>query len=101
MRWRRARRQVALRHHPDLGGDVDVYLRRMHEVDAAFERRGEPTSGTYAGSQQDLSDLLVTPAQWPRARVLRGLRRRGRKAVTRVRARIPRRFPGARRYYDL
>lgn len=36
--WQSARRAVARRHHPDVGGDVEVYLAALAEVDTRFGR---------------------------------------------------------------
>ena len=40
--WQSARRAVARRHHPDVGGDVEVYLAALAEVDARFGRGPAP-----------------------------------------------------------
>jgi len=36
--WQSARRAVARRHHPDVGGDVEAYLAALAEVDTRFGR---------------------------------------------------------------
>lgn len=102
LRWRKMRRQVARRHHPDVGGDLEGYLRRMHEVDEQFStgRRSMArvkVSGPAFGSLLSLGP----PRRLPGARRIRVIRRHGRKAVARARARLPRGLPGARRYFDL
>ncbi|WP_191563797.1 hypothetical protein [Janibacter melonis] len=71
--WRRDRRAALRAHHPDLGGDADSLRAALAEVD----RRHTPT-----------------PA--PRSR-----RRRARRLVRALRGRLPRGWPGARRYLDL
>lgn len=81
---RAARRQVARRHHPDVGGDVETYLRALAQLEARVaDRRAQPvarrsTRGRLAANRRRLSLLL----------------RRGR-------AGMPRRWPGAKRFARL
>lgn len=85
--WLAARARVARAHHPDLGGDPEEFIAAMAEVDARF-----------AASPLDLDE----PGRLTRLRRgwVRGSRRR-RRMVRHLRARLPRRIPGARRYIDL
>lgn len=73
--WRRARRAAVRAHHPDAGGDAAALAAALAEVDRRFTAADRPSP--------------------------RGLRRRSRLAVRRLRSRLPRRWPGARRYIDL
>ncbi len=81
-----ARRRVARRHHPDLGGDPDEFVRAMARVDEQFAAAGDsgPSRRWYVAKRY-------------RYAVRRGLR----SAARRVRASLPRSAPGSRRYHDL
>lgn len=98
--WRRAQRQLARTHHPDVaGGDTQRFVQLMHELDRRFDIRTRSGAvnrpwPTPAGSAS------VTIRRGPRARLRRGLQASGR-AVRVVRAHLPRRVPGARRYIEL
>lgn len=84
--WRQARRDVARRHHPDVGGDPEEYVRLMMEVD----RRLGPSA------------KLADQAQpWRLLRVLSRSRRRIKVTTRAVRGHLPRSWPGSRRYFDL
>jgi hypothetical protein len=91
-RWRRARRAVARRHHPDRGGDSATYLAELAEVDRRFGvglADAPPPCPSVRGPR--------VPRRSPRRRLARTVRR-----VTRgVRARLPRWAPGARHWIDL
>jgi len=92
--WQRARRAVARRHHPDLGGDLATYLRLLAEVDRrhGFTHR--------AGSRP----AHVTLDRRRRALVRRSLRARVQdvhRLVRALRGRLPRGVPGRRRYTSL
>ena len=90
--WRRQRRQVMRRLHPDRGGDAEVYFAALAEVDRAFGIRPVSPAAGSAG---------VT-VRAHRARRLRlPMLRAARAGVRGARARLPRRVPGARRYIDL
>lgn len=92
--WRRARRQVARDHHPDVGGDIDTYLASIAQVDARFS----------AGPDRSTSRRRVEIQRTPWTLLRRSLRRRLRRTaghVRDVRTRLPRRVPGSRRYIDL
>jgi hypothetical protein len=88
--WRRARRQVARRLHPDLGGDPDEYLAALAGVDRAY---GVHTTVPGYGRPQ----IRMSPVR----RLSRPLVRAVRAGARGLRARLPRRVPGARRYIDL
>lgn len=83
---RNARREVAKRHHPDVGGDPDRYQELMAGLDRELAA--------------DVGGLKVTPSRRVRRMTALG-RRRLRRRVRAVRARLPRRLPGSRRYVDL
>lgn len=99
-RWLRARHAVARDHHPDLGGDQEELIRQLSEVDARFGDRdaiGQRRSPASPGI-----DLLRPPSVLQF--IARGgtrVIRRGRQAERILRARIPRGWPGSRRYVDL
>ncbi|WP_344203427.1 hypothetical protein [Aeromicrobium alkaliterrae] len=78
-RWRRDRRTIVRLHHPDRGGDPAVLQQELRDNDQ-FYRRWE----------QDANPAVGRPG-----------RRRFSHAVRAVRARIPRGWPGRRRYFDL
>lgn len=81
-RWSSARRRVAWQHHPDRGGDPTVLARELARVDAELG---------------PARPLVLTPDRRLRRRVGRRLRHTSRT----VRASLPSRVPGARRYIDL
>lgn len=85
---RAQRRAVAMRHHPDRGGDPAEFARLMAELD-------RPTAPAVAPGP------VTVTGPGPVRRALRTAARAGRDAATRVRRRLPRRAPGARRYIDL
>ncbi len=78
----KAHRAVARRLHPDMGGDTREYVAAMARVDAHFKQ------ATGAG------DLHVVT----RNRTLSSLTRRAGRAASTIRTRLPRGWPGARRY---
>ncbi len=88
--WRRARREVARGHHPDVGGDAATFVHLLAEVDRRYGRGGGPQIG-------------VVPLT-PRIRVQRGVRRVARRAKAHsrtLRTRLPRSVPGSKRYFQL
>lgn len=87
---RSARLAAARRLHPDLGGDAEEFVRVMD----ALSRRPAPV-GT--ASRAAAPVVVVTP----RRRVQRRVGAAGRSLADDVRARLPRSFPGARRYGHL
>lgn len=99
--WRRERRQVARRHHPDIGGDIDVYLRQMRAVDERFAA-GQLVPPARERRASNLDEFASPPDRLHGSiRRIRTLRHRSRRLTRRVRARIPRWLPGSRRYFDL
>lgn len=92
--WRRERRRAARAHHPDVGGDLDEYLRVVGEIDARLGPAGRPTAA--AGVTTTVSGRRVSVR-----RRLRTVRRRTRGLSREVRSRLPRGVPGARRWSEL
>ncbi len=80
-----ARRAVARRLHPDLGGDPQEYLAAMAQVDEHFEQR-TPADG------RDRIYVVHRPRRLSSLGHLTG------NALRTARTRIPRGWPGARRY---
>ena len=80
--WRAARRAVARAHHPDLGGDVAVYLRELAAVDAAHGRDadGRPLPARTVVMQGRAAELR---------RTIRMVRRGSRRAYRLARAHLP------------
>jgi hypothetical protein len=91
--WRRARRAVARRYHPDVGGDPEVYQREMRAVDSRFGGN-KPTAGRSPSRRSGARLALVQRVVW---RARRGARLR----VRSLRAALPARWPGSRRFIDL
>ncbi len=94
--WRQARRTVARQHHPDLGGDPVLFMQLLREVDDRF--------GVSPGSSSPNHPTARAEATSAGRRISRATgraRRRVRHGTRWARGRLPRRFPGARRYYDL
>ena len=88
-----ARRAVIRRHHPDVGGDPLVLQRELARLD-------RPDAGTGTGSAAGVE--LREPGPWqPLARRASGARRTLRRGTRRLRGRLPRGWPGARRWTDL
>lgn len=78
-----ARRMVARRLHPDLGGDPSEFIEALRRVDEHY------------AEGDDTGEIEVRRS---RRRRLRRLTRRG---LARLRARLPATWPGARRYGTL
>ena len=80
--WRAARRAVARAHHPDLGGDVAVYLRELAAVDAAHGRDadGRLLPGRVFTAQGRADELR---------RTIRMVQRGSRRAYRLARAHLP------------
>lgn len=85
--WRRERRALVRRHHPDVGGDPEVLQARLAALDHRFGVRED----ALAAVPDVLPEALHRP--WVVAR--RALRR----ASGAVAARIP--APRRRRYFDI
>lgn len=79
--WRRERRIIIRRHHPDVGGDPARLQRLLDENDERYRRREQGPG------------RLGRPV---RARVPLA-----RRVMRTVRASLPRGWPGRRRYFDL
>ncbi len=79
--WRRERRIIIRRHHPDVGGDPALLQRLLDENDERYRRREQGPG----------------PAGHPRSRRPPLARR----AIRALRASLPRGWPGRRRYIDL
>ncbi|MEV5000618.1 hypothetical protein [Nocardioides sp. LML1-1-1.1] len=81
------RRALLRRHHPDLGGDPEEFVRLVATLDAAVASPGTDPAG--------VTTLLAR-------RPLRAAwRRRTRLLARRVSTGLPRRLPGTRRYGQL
>ena len=87
-----ARRAVARRLHPDLGGDVEEYLAAMARVDQQFGAAGHTTP---PGTQGEVPTVLH------RGSPLGSVRKRTRAAVRTVQHALPHGWPGSRRYGQL
>lgn len=103
------RRALLRRHHPDLGGDPEEFVRVMAAINAlgvtpapdvapstaataADSTAGRPGPGTTTTSSPSREGTTTLTPNW---------RRRGRRALRQLRATLPRRVPGARRYGQL
>ena len=87
--WRARRREAALEHHPDRGGDAGRLHEELARIDAAYSPSTLHLTYAAPGRLQPVSRAL--------RRTAKVVRRRSRG----VRARIPPRWPGSRRYLDL
>ena len=87
-----ARRAVARQLHPDRGGDVHKYLAAMEQVDRQFGVAVTPGAP---------GESAATPHVLQRRFRLAGVRGETRLAVRALRAALPRRWPGSRRYGQL
>ena len=86
---RAAERAFVRAHHPDVGGDPLVLQRELARLD-------EPDPGPEADVE------LRPPGRWqPLARRARGAGRTVRRGTRRLRGRLPRGWPGARRWTGL
>ena len=88
--WRSERRSVVLAHHPDRGGDPGRLQGELDLVDERFRVR-----------DQVVVDLVAPGRLQPLARALRRSSRGVVRGTRRARARLPRGWPGHRRYLDL
>ncbi|MDR6174907.1 hypothetical protein QE364_000975 [Nocardioides zeae] len=99
---RALRRAAALRHHPDRGGDPEVFARVMAQLDPRLPRAAGPDgTGRGEAGRADRTSVRPPPVTVVRtgwARSAGPLRRRGRTVLAVVRQRLPRSVPGARRY---
>lgn len=83
-----ARRAVARRLHPDLGGDPQEYLAAMATLDRQYPGAPDTEQRTAEGAVQVVA----------RHRVRAVVRVKTRQVVASVRGALPGRWPGARRY---
>lgn len=97
--WRTERRQAARRHHPDLGGDAQEYLRVIASIDERYglcvDPGGSSTDPRHAGTTTGVDPLTTV------RRALRRWVRRSRRLTRTVPTKLPRSIPGARRYTTL
>lgn len=92
--WRRERRRAARTHHPDVGGDLDQYLRVVSEIDARLGPSDRPPARAGATT-------TVSGRRTAMRRRLRTATREAHRLSRRVRSRLPRGVPGARRWTEL
>lgn len=88
--WRSERRSAVLAHHPDRGGDPGRLQGELDRLDERFGTRDRPQV-----------DLAAPGRLQPLTRVLRRSSRGVRRGTRRARARLPRGWPGHRRYLEL
>jgi len=81
--WQHERRAEIRQHHPDRGGDPTILSAQL----AALDR-------TYSATER-------LPDSNGRARVVRRAALGVRRGLRGVRSRIPRSWPGSRRYFDV
>ncbi|MGJ9423067.1 hypothetical protein [Aeromicrobium sp. CF3.5] len=86
--WRRERREIVRRHHPDRGGDPALLVAELDRCDRRYRQLPVDVTAT-AGLAE------------PLRRGLRRATRTARRQVRKVRANLPRRWPGHRRYHDI
>lgn len=98
--WRAERRAAARRHHPDVGGDVQDYLRVTADIDLRYALGA--AAARYGSAPNTEARTFVRNDR--RSRALRRFRTlaRGRRALSKtIRSRLPRWAPGARRYTQI
>ncbi|MDF9714754.1 MULTISPECIES: hypothetical protein [unclassified Nocardioides] len=93
---RRLRREAALAHHPDRGGDAATFARVMAELEVLRSRGTDAVLPPAATA----TPVVVVPGSRLR-RAAHVVRRQGRAAAGGIRRRVPRGLPGARRYGHL
>lgn len=81
-----ARRDAIRRLHPDRGGDPRVLIEALSRIDAIYGRAA-PSAGEKIVVGVQRSGIFC-PVRWTQTR----------RAVRRLRAALPRSWPGARRY---
>jgi len=98
--WRAERRRAARAHHPDVGGNLDEYLRVTAGIDAKYGLDPKATtSGSAPGTRGHTS---VRDDRRSRAlRRFRASTRRARALSKTMRSQLPRWVPGARRYTQI
>lgn len=95
--WTRARRAVLRANHPDVGGDAEALIRLLAEVDKTYA--GSIAAPTITGSSA-WRDIDISPSGRV-SRLASRTARQTRRVSRAARTRIPRRWPGARRYIDI
>ena len=95
--WRAERASAARQHHPDVGGDLQEYLRVTSEID---RRHGHGTNPAAHGPASDPGGHTSVRNSWrSRARRRLGALARRRRVLSKAtRSALPRWAPGARRY---
>lgn len=88
------RRALARRHHPDLGGDPERFIEVMREFDRTTAYGDDESTTRDVGS-------TIHVRTTRRSRVRRSISSTRRAVTRRLRCRIPRSVPGARRYGHL
>jgi len=95
--WRAERRQAARRHHPDVGGNLQEYLRVTADIDARYGLDPKATTYRPASGAGGLTFVRNDRRSRARRRLAASVRRR--RALSKaLRSRLPRWVPGARRY---
>lgn len=98
--WRVDRRHAARHHHPDVGGDLQEYLRVTAEIDRTYGYG--PKLATYRLGSATSGSASVRKDRRSRARrSLKAWRRKARAVSRNMRSRLPRWAPGARRYIQI
>jgi len=92
--WRSERRRVAKSCHPDIGGNPETFREQMRAVDVRFGVARSPAEPVIPSRRPPPTTVRL-------ARAARRSRRRSRHAIRGIRAKLPRKMPGARRYIDL
>lgn len=97
---RSRRRAVARQHHPDLGGDPAAFDRAMRALEAA---EPSPPAGPRhrRSTGGSATNPVATIRTTSRSRAVRRTITSGTRFVRTLRTRIPRSFPGSRRYGHL
>lgn len=85
--WRRERRALVRRHHPDVGGDPEVLQARLAALDHRFRVREDALAA--------VPDFFPEPLHRPWVLARRALR----QVSGAVKARVP--APRRRRYFDI
>ena len=96
--WRAERRGVARQHHPDVGGDLQEYLRATAEIDRRYGVG--PKVATNAPGTRSRTGVRTDRRSQAR-RSVRTCARRTRALSKTIRSRLPRWVPGARRYTQI
>ncbi|MBD3912988.1 hypothetical protein [Nocardioides hwasunensis] len=98
--WQRERRAAVRTHHPDRGGTTHEMQRRLDAIDAAYQRLGDAPARRADGGWVGAS-ATVAPAPGVTRRAMRRTQHHLRQLARAGRARIPKGWPGRRRYFDL